>query len=255
MGLVSFAIWVSCDLMLACLLFRAWRAKLFRKYPYFYGYVWAVAGSGLVRVYLQVGVSQWAWGLGYWITEFLSVIAGFGVTWQIYASILDPYRGVRRMGRALLGVFGALVIAKALVELAGNPVANLGPTTVELERNLRFVQTLLLLVITALAVHYRLPLGRNIRSMLAGYGLYLVCAVIALSLRSQLGGAFETARTLLQRLAYTTSLAVWCVGMWSYYRNPVFPDTWIDRDYNRISEETSRAFGRLREHVTQSWRP
>ena len=86
-----------------------------------------------------------------------------------------------------------------------------------------------------------------------GYGLYIGCHVIALSFRFQFGNSAEVWRELLQRLAYIAALAVWCAGMWSYTPNPV-ADTLIEADYDRISEQTSRAFGRLRQHVTQSWR-
>jgi len=254
MRLMDNALWWVGNLLIVLVLYRAWRGKFLTRYPYFFGYLGLVACSVVVRVYLRAETSPRTFGIGYWISEFLSAIAGFGITWQIYGTILAPYRGACRMARAVLGVLCTLVLVNALMELTGNVVQNLGPTTNELERNLRFVQTLLLLAITGLAVHYRLPLGRNVRSMLAGYGFYIGCVVIALSLRSQWGENFERGKDLLQRSAYLTSLAVWCVGMWSYSRNPV-PETLIEADYNRISEQTSRAFGRLREHVTQSWRP
>jgi len=224
------------------------------KYPYFFGYLGLIACSVVARVYLRAETSPRTFGIGYWSSELLSVVAGFGVTWQIYASILAPYGGVRRMARAVLGVFLALVLAKAIVDLAGGPIRNLGPTTVELERNLRFVQALLLLAIAALVVHYSVPMGRNTRSMLVGYGFYIGCVVIALSLRSQLGQSFERSKDVLQRLAYLGTLMVWCSGLWSYAPNPV-PTNLIEADYDRISEQTSRAFGRLRQHMTQSWRP
>jgi hypothetical protein len=248
------ALWWVGNLMIAFLLYRAWIEKLFARYPYFFGYLGLVGCTEVVRLYLRAQTSERTFAIGYWVSEFLTAIVGFGVTWQIYATILARYGGVRRMARAVLGVFFALVVAKALVELTGSPIQNFVPTTVELERNLRFVQALLLMAIAALVVRYSVPMGRNIRSMLVGYGFYIGCAVIALSLRSQFGVPFEQTRTLIQRLAYLTALTVWCAGLWSYAPNPV-PDTLIEVDYDRISAQTSRAFGRLREHVIQSWRP
>ena len=205
-------------------------------------------------MYLRAVASERHYQIGYWVSEFLLAIAGFGVTWQIYTTILAPYRGVRRMAHTVLGVLFAVVLAKALVELTTNPIHNLIPTTVELEWNLRFLQALLLLAIAALVVHYAVPIGRNTRAMLVGYGFYIGCMVISLSLRSQLGAAFDATRILLEPLGYLTTLFVWCAGIWSYSRNPV-PNILIETDYHRISEQTSRAFGRLRTHVTHSWRP
>jgi len=96
-------------------------------------------------------------------------------------------------------------------------------------------------------------MGRNTRSMLVGYGFYIGCVVVVLSLRSQFGSGFELTQTVLRRLLYLATLSVWCVGMWSYASDPV-PNMFIEADYDRISEQTSRAFGRLRQHLTQSWR-
>jgi hypothetical protein len=254
MAFLDLALWWAGNLMIVLLFYRAWSKRILAKYPYFFGYLAVVACSIVVRLYLRAEASPRSFAIGYWTSEFLSVIAGFGVTWQIYATILAPFGGVRRMARAVLSVFFALVLAKVLVELSGNPLANLGPTSIELERNLRFVQALLLMAMAALVVHYAVPMGRNTRSMLVGYGFYIGFVVIALSLRSQLGQAFEETRTMMQRLAYLATLVVWCAGMWSYSRDPV-PDIAIGADYDRISEQTSRAFGRLRQHMTQSWRP
>ena len=254
MDFLGWLLWGTGDLAIALLLFRAWRTSLFSRYPYFYGYLSVVAGSTLLRLFLWFETSLRSYEIGYWASEFLSALAGFAVTWQIYEVVLAPYPGVRRMARTVCTTFFALVLAKALVELTNGPIRNLGLATVDLERNLRFVQSLLLLVLAALVLYYALPLGRNVRAMLAGYGLYIGCTVIALSLRSQMGDAFERGKDYLQRSAYLVSLGVWCLGMWSYSKNPV-PDRLLELDYERISAQTSRAFGRLRQHVTQSWRP
>jgi hypothetical protein len=254
MGLLSLAIWYSCNLLIVLLIYRGLRRKLFVMYPYFFSYIALIACSESIRIYLWIAASSQSYKVGYWITEFLGAIGGFAVTWEVYAQIMAPYRGLRRMTKAVLSLLLVLVVAKAVVELGDSPLRSLGPTTVELERNLRALQALLLLAVVGLVVHYAVPMGRNIRSILMGYGFYIGCHVIALSFRSQFGNSIEVWRDLMQRLAYLTALIVWCVGVWSYAPNPV-PNNLIESDYDRISAQTSRAFGRLREHVTQSWRP
>jgi len=254
MGTFSTAIWWSGDLMIALLIYHAWKGRLFARYPYFFGYIGLIGCSTIARFCLSMAASAEQYRFGFWTTEFLGAIGGFGVTWEIYAQILEPYRGLRRMTRAVLSTLLVLVVAKGLVGLADGPLQSLGPTTVELLRNLRALQALLLLALVGLVVHYAVPLGRNTRSILMGYGLYIGCHVIALGFRSQFGTSVEMWRDLLQRLAYLAALIIWCVGMWAYAPNPV-PNNLIEADYDRISERTSRAFGRLRAHVLQSWRP
>src|ERR1700674_1297816 len=244
MRLLGNVSWWATNLMLVLLLFRAWRGRLFGRFPYFYGYIGCVFCSTLLRLYLWTADPQ-GYRLGYWISESISVVFGFGVTWEIYAHILAPYRGVGKMARTILGILLTAVLAKATVELWGDPVRRLGPTTAELEGNMRVVQALLLLALLGLIVQYAVPMGRNISSMLVGYAFYIGCSAVTLSLHSRLAGGFLEFLNLSQRAAYTVTLAVWGAGMWSYSRNPA-PDQAMECDYDRVSQHTIRALGQLR---------
>jgi hypothetical protein len=246
-------LWWAGDLMLGCILFRAWRGELFAQYPFFYGYVVCVCCSALLRIYLWTVFPE-AYRPGYWISEAISAVFGFGVTWEIYAQILAPYRGVGKMARTVIGMVFVLVLAKAMVELWGDPLKHLGPTTAEFEGILRVVQAILLMAILGLIVQYDVPIGRNMRAMLLGYGLYIGCSAVTLSVYSRWGADIGSVLDLVRRFEYTVTLAIWSVGMWSYSRNPA-PDNSLECDYNRISEHTMRALGQLRNHLIHSWRP
>jgi hypothetical protein len=252
MGFFSQAIWWAGNLVLALILLRAWRGRLFARYPYFFGYVACVFCSSLVRVYVFAAYPQ-AYRAWYWISEAIGVVAGFGVTWEVYTHVLAPYRGVNRMARSILGVLLGLVLSKAFVELWRDPRRSLGPTTAELEGNMRVVQALLLLALLGLIVQYAVPMGRNIRSMLVGYALYIGCSAVTLSLHSRLADGFGEFLSLSLRSAYMVTLAIWSVGMWSYSSNPA-PDNSLECDYERVSEHTIRALGQLRNHLIHSWR-
>jgi hypothetical protein len=248
----NLAMWWAGQFPLLCLVYRAVRRGLFREYPYFFGYLSSVLCATAVRIYLLPTTSQ-TYFVGFWISEFVSAVAGFGVTWEIYSHVLAPYRGVRRMARSGLGFLLVAVFAEATVGSTTDRAGALVAATVELERNLRVVQALLLLAMTGLIVHYALAIGRNIRFILIGYGLYIGCAVISLSMRAQGGEAFSAPWQSIQKLAWDVTAVIWCVGLWSYSGNPV-PDTSLECDYDHISQNTIRALGRLRSHVTQSWR-
>jgi hypothetical protein len=254
MRLLGNVSWWATNLMLMLLLFRAWRGGLLVRFPYFFGYIGCVFCSTLLRLYLYWWAADpQAYRLGYWISESISVVFGFGVTWEIYARILAPYRGVGKMARTILGILLTAVLAMAILELWGDPLRRLGPTTAELEGNMRVVQALLLLALMGLIVQYAVPMGRNIRSMLVGYGFYIGCSAVTLSLHSRLANGFGDFLSLSQRSAYTITLAVWSAGMWSYSSNPA-PDQAMECDYDRVSEQTIRALGQLRNHLIHSWR-
>jgi hypothetical protein len=190
---------------------------------------------------------------GYWISELVCAMLAFGVTWEIYARTLAPYPGVRRMARSLMSVLLVAVGAKAMVGMWGNPLRNLSSTVVDFERDLRVVQMLLLLGLVGLVAHYALPMGKNIFSILVGYGLYLGFRVVLLTVLSNSGRVYHPVVSLALQGAWNLSLIIWCVGMWSYSDVPT-PDRQIECDYERTSEKTIRAMGQLRSHLVHSWR-
>ena len=249
---LPFALWWPASGILVCLLLRAWQQSLFSKYPFFYGYVSIVACADITRHYLYERAPQ-TYRTGWWISEFITAVVGLAVTWEIFSQILLPYKGVLRMARAVLLALFAIVLVKTAIDWRGIPLHDLIPTTVEIERNLRVVQALLLLAMVGLIVHYALPMGRNIRLMMWGYGSYLGFHVVLLTLRSERGPDFEGMKVLLESLWYCGTLVVWCAGMWSYHVNPGY-STALERDYDQLSRQTSRALSRLRSHLLESWR-
>lgn len=243
--------WLLLDVLLVCLLYRGWRGHLFTRYRYFYTYVFGVLISDGIRYYYyfrRPGLYQLEW----WISEFITVLLGFSVTWEIFTQMLRPYRGALRMGRFVLMVLFASILGKAAFDLAGTSLRALVPTTLELERNLRVFQALVLLCLIAVTVHYALPAGRNIRWMLAGYTSYLgaeIALFTAFAVRGDLLGKLA----VLPTLQYCAMLIVWCFGMWSFAPNPM-PGFSLEEGYERISGQTQRALGRLRAQMTQPWR-
>jgi hypothetical protein len=239
-------------LLLTGVLCRIIWAKLLARYPFFSAYLAFVLCRSPLLLCLRPVTSD-GYRLCYWISEFVCAVLAFGVTWEIYSQTLAPYPGVRKMARTLMGVLLVAVGAKAMVQVWGNPLRNLGSTVVDFERDLRVVQMLLLLGLVGLVAHYALPMGKNIVSILIGYGLYLGFRVVLLTVLSDLGRAYHPVVSLALQGAWNLSVIIWCVGMWSYSDTPT-PDRQIECDYERTSERTIRAMGQLRSHLVHSWR-
>jgi len=239
------------DALLVLLLYRACQQKLLTRYIYFYAYIGGVFGSEAIRQYLYywrptLYVNVW------WISEFATAVLGFGITWEVFSQMLRPYRGVQRMARFVLAILVSGIVFNAVIELSNTRFSALVPTTIELERNLRVVQALLVLVLLALVIYYELPVGRNLRWMLIGYGSYLGLQVILLTILSAFGD-WPLGRGVLPSVEYCATLIIWVIGMWSVAPNPASSCA-LEEDYDRISGQTIRAFGRLRQHLIQSWR-
>lgn len=243
-------LWWCGDLMLVLLMYRALRARLWKEYQYFYLYIAAVLCQAVVR--LASAHNAALYSTVYWVSEFVTGVIGFGVTWEIYRDVLMPYEGIRRMTRTvLLGLF-VLVVFRGVVELAANP-RRYQATTLDVVRNLGVGQAVLLIAILGLVVHYAVPMGRNLRWMLIGYGAYIGSNIASRTLQTQSRKIDAFWWTFPTQIEYCITLMIWCVNLWSYDPNPA-PDVAMEHDYERISSQTARAFGRLRSHLMQAWR-
>lgn len=247
---VAKILWCLGDSLLILLAYRAFRAKLWKEYKYFYLYIAAVLCQAVIR--LAAAHNEALYPIVYWASEFLTGTIGFGVTWEIYRDVLMPYGGIRRMARALL--FGLLmaVLVRGMMEFAASP-RRYPSTTLDVVRNLGVGQAILLIAMLGLIVHYALPMGRNLRWMLIGYGAYIGSSLISRTLQAQSRNSAASWWGFPIQMEYCITLIIWCVGLWSYSPNPA-PDAAMERDYERISNQTARAFGRLRTHLMQSWR-
>lgn len=246
------AIWWATHVLLGALLYRGVRVRLFREYPIFYGYAAYVLCSSLVLFRLSLASRQ-GYALAYWVAEFISALCGIGIIWEIYDATFAAYAGVRRAARGLIAVLVLVVTAEAVVNMELHPIRVLFPTTVELERNLRFTEAILLAAILSMVLYYRVPLGRNVRSLLYGYALYIGTVVITLTLQSYWGAAFLRWWTALQPFAYLVTLVIWCAGLWQSAAKPA-PSPALRRDYEWMSQQTAIALAHLRKRVIDTMR-
>jgi hypothetical protein len=162
----------------------------------------------------------WAYESYYWSAQVFSIALGYGVIWEIYTQVLADYPGVARLARSvlltILVMLFSRVLAQALIGQVGSPAAVAGI----LERDLRTVQGLLLLTLVVLAAYYAIPVGRNLKGMIVGYGLFVSVSIASLALGAALGRIFESWWQHLQPASYDGALLIWCVALWSYQPNP-----------------------------------
>lgn len=234
------------------LLQRALRGFFFLKYPLFYFYLSHVLVLSLVRFYFYVFKPN-AYQIFYWDTQFLSVAVGYCVLWEIYSQALADYAGARRMAQqVLLAVFIA-VVAKFLSDIF-NGTWSQGEAS--LERNFRIVQAMFLLAIVGLLAYYAIPIGRNLKGIILGYGFFVGTSVINLTLRFHLGETFQLWWQYLQSMAYFTTLLVWSAALWSYHPNPKPErEIAIERDYEILSTQTARALAKARSYILRAVQP
>jgi hypothetical protein len=138
----------------------------------------------------------------------------------------------------LMGAAAGAVFTRFLIRLGAQPLRDLVPSAIELEANLRFVQSGVLVAMVFVIFYYRIPLNRNVAGLLSGYALFIAVIVASLTLRSTLGVQFQSWWSTLQPMAYLSTVIIWCIGLWS--RASVSTPSWeLEQDYEFVSNQTA----------------
>ena len=251
---MTLTIWWCGILLESLVLFRGFRAKTLTKYPFFYAYVASLllADTSLYFVFVLSPASYEKWN---WATGFLNLVLGCGILLEIFKHVLSPYAGAERFARIAGSViFGAVFCFAVLHPLVAD-VSRTGFTNVEAQRNFLTAQAILLFGILGVVSYYRLPMGKNLRGMICGYGLCLATSLMALALRSYVGPKFYSIWSFMQPFSYMVSLLVWLVTLWSYEPNPApDPSTQLGEDYDAFAARTRHMMGAMRSHLVKAAR-
>src|SRR5215470_4329422 len=213
--MLSQIIWITAVALETFLLFRSFIQGLIRHYPYFYGYIGFVLAEDAVRMFVYLSHPS-IYPQVYWATQLLGPFFGCGVLWEIYRGALSPFPGARRFARNVLAVLVIILLLKATLSHGLWTQNQTILTALDTERDLRLMQAILLAALVSVFAFYTLSLGRNLRSLVFGYGIFLATSVMNLAIRGQLGQRFQLTWQFLQPSTYIIVLCVWSVGMWRY---------------------------------------
>jgi hypothetical protein len=160
------------------------------------------------------------------------------------------YPGANKFARTVgLTVFAGIVLfttAEWLVERQ----SLLRLTSVDVERNLRGAETILLGALLLVIAYYGVSIGRNLRGIILGYGLYIALDVMFYATRSFLGHSFQSAFSVVRSYSYLVALLVWAVALWSY--SPVsVPEApaRLEDDYQSLAMATRQRLGAVRSYL------
>ena len=227
--MLSLLLWLAGLMFELLLLVRCVQIRTFTKYIYFYSYIFCVfaVSAGL---YIGRSVSPAFYDAWYWPTQFATLGIGCAVVLEIVRQALAAYPGAERLARlATCAVFAATFyyvewhVARRMEWSTSN-------ATVELERDLRVIEALVLATVLAVVFYYRIELGKNVTGMIVGFGTYIGVSLTTLALRSFVGPRFNTVWGLLQSASFVFATAVWTVALWTYSPNPKPPDAGLGYD-------------------------
>lgn len=240
--MASTILWLGVIALECVPLLRAAEAKFIKCYKLFYLYLAVVLARDLCLLGVYFFWPRF-YGYAYWGSEPVSVLMGCGLVWEVYRIAFARYPGASRVARSVLLFLFIIAITRILVQVWNSPTWTPGRTTLEAELNLRAVQTVLLAGLVALFAYYAIPLGRNLKGIIYGYGFFLATRLVNLTLRDYLGDSFQHLWQYIQPACYALVLLVWCGTLWSYA--PV-PDPelepGLESDYQALIKATRAKF-------------
>jgi hypothetical protein len=240
------------------ILYRAAQARMLRMYPFFYAYIALSLLSFFVLsiVLRDSGVHSKMYASWFWPIQLVTLLLGCGIVLEVLNRVLSPYPGAERIARmgGLIAFGGAFCVAFASPLLSSQWSA--AGTMVELERNLRTVQAVLLLGIVIVVSYYRIPVGRNMKGMIVGYGLYVGTSLISLAIWAYEGPWLQAVWAYVPAITFMMSLLIWTSTLWSYHPASV-PESSIglETDYEMLTARTRQALSNARAQLARTVRP
>jgi hypothetical protein len=247
------AIWWSSIVLETLLLIRGLQTRLVLRYPFFFGYVsFVLFFEDILSIFVQRW-NQHLYTYMFWATEFIGVVIGCGVVFEIYRSGLARYPGTARMARNVLAFVFALAAARALITAANDPQWWLQANTLEIARVLRTVQALAILALVAVLLFYSIPFGRNLRGILLGYGTYVSVLAVCLAFAHPTGRDFVF---YALSASFSIALFTWLTHLWSYSENPALElsGNQLEIDYQRAAAATRRRLQAVRGQLARAVR-
>jgi hypothetical protein len=248
-------IWWSCVSIEVFLLLRGTLTGLLKKYPLFYIYVVCVLLKEVVGLLsYQLGTSVYE--SLYWPAELATVVASYAVIVEIFRHSLKRNSVVARIAQELLIVVFAGALVYAALDLVKGKAASVPRATVELGRDLRYVEAALLFVMLWLFLRYRILIGRNLLGLILGYSFWVGLNVINLALWFLPGKTFSIGVRTLLPITYLITLMIWCASLWSSQPDPVPRlEGAIAQEYEPLVGKTRNAFAAVSTSVARTMRP
>src|ERR1700722_5389976 len=251
MGIYIQTVWLSGLLIEGIILVRSVLGRSLAKYPFFYLYIASVLAASMT-LYVMAIVRPAVHGL-YWPKQYVTLFLGCGVIFEVSRHVFAQRVTLDRIARwTMLVTFGAIFLSVA-IQAFFLPHWNVTTNTADLERDLRIAQAIGLITILLLSGYYAIAIGKNIKGMILGFGIYVGASVFSLTLRLFVGARFDPAFGVIQSTAYLVALSIWMVALWSYDPEPTEkPPSISGGEYQLFAGRTQELLGSINDHLDRT---
>src|SRR5260221_11663153 len=168
------------------LLMRGVKARLVKLYPLFYGYIACVLTVDVLR-FVCYKFDPIFYPSLYWYSEFLAILASYGVVFEIYKRAFKNHPRAARLARGLMVLMLLIAVAGSAANTRTDGFRSPLNTIAQLGCDLRYVEGALLAVVFFLLGTNRICLGRNLRGLIVGFRFLMGMTVMNLRMLFQPG--------------------------------------------------------------------
>ncbi|MGH9746291.1 MAG: hypothetical protein ACRD59_09305 [Candidatus Acidiferrales bacterium] len=254
--MASILLWAAGFALASLILFRLLKCGLVRHYPFFFAYmaiVW-ISTAILWPIYLY---RPGSYKIAFWVLQFLSVLTGFGVLLEVLQKSLERYAGARRYATSILVGMFAIILGFFVYPLLVASSEFSARHFASSERDFRTVQAITVAGLLGVIYYYRIDVGKNLRGIVGGFGLYVGCTILSHAMRGYWGSSFDAAWRVIQPYTYLVSLVIWTTTLWSYapVPPPEVPPDFDEDNYSGLARTTREEMVGLRTNVGRVERP
>jgi len=211
----------SAILLEGLLLWRLARHGQCIRYPHVTAFVAFDLLSNIVLFLIDRSRPEW-FADAYWRIASISLCLRFLVNWEFFRGIF-PRRSTLYDIASRIVMTVVLFTLPAIVFLGWKQASSLPYLYLHfspvVEQYVSLAQALLLLATAAVAWYYRIPLGKNLRGLGLGFGIYLLLRVVNFASLQLLRG-FSSYWRVLTPMTFVGMVVLWFWAFWEYAPPP-----------------------------------
>ena len=194
-------------MLMAMLVIRVARNKLYRNYAWVAVYISYVFCRSVALFYFSTARHPWYAGM-YWISNAVATLLWFGVAWDVHRNIFGAHASLRKLAALLVSLsLGSLAMA---LHFGSEPSVS---WIAESERTLGLAAAMWLLIVLVLARFYGLPVKRAPFGIITGGGIYLALTVVNFS-AVDLVAWFIPVMRMIRPFSFVLMLMIWLWALW-----------------------------------------
>jgi hypothetical protein len=258
LSLLSVLNWWFAILLEVGVLALAWKRKLARQMPFFFGYLslLVINEAVLFCMFRITGVNSKTYLYSYWIIQVLCISVRAIVVYEVCQSILSPFAGIWRfVSRVLFVIVG--VLGTAILIAAHGGTYHITSAVLTEERGLELIVASLLIAGLLFCRYYGVPVRRHLAWIALGLGFYSIVQVGDNTFFSHWMSHWSATFAVwegLRHSSFNLALILWAVALWKPLPAVQPTALWSGNEYDALSPLVTARLRDLNVHLLEMWK-